>query len=169
MDYTFKITNLVVDEDPVKSFIQVEYSAEGREPVLYQTYIPKVREGHEQEDIEAFARTHSDYAISQWHRQDIDAAAASDYQETINSINVSAVTLNSPVNATTAIAPSEDTALQEQIAREQRFWLLAETDWMFTSDTPEISQAWLDYRQALRDIPSQAGFPTNIEWPTKPE
>jgi hypothetical protein len=54
-------------------------------------------------------------------------------------------------------------------ARGKRFYLLRETDYLVFSDTPEASQAWLDYRQALRDIPAQAGFPTNIVWPTQPE
>ena len=28
---------------------------------------------------------------------------------------------------------------------------------------------WTNYRQALLDVPAQAGFPNNITWPTKPE
>ena len=44
---------------------------------------------------------------------------------------------------------------------------LAATDWWGVSDrTMTTEQA--AYRQALRDIPSQAGFPTNVTWPTKP-
>jgi hypothetical protein len=44
---------------------------------------------------------------------------------------------------------------------------LSETDWRFRSDmTP--SQEWKDYCQALRDVPSQAGFPWTITWPEAP-
>lgn len=32
-----------------------------------------------------------------------------------------------------------------------------------------VPDAWKTYRQALRDIPAQSGFPTNVTWPTKPE
>ena len=32
-----------------------------------------------------------------------------------------------------------------------------------------ITDAWVAYRQALRDVPSQAGFPHSITWPTAPE
>ena len=46
--------------------------------------------------------------------------------------------------------------------------LLAETDWWAVQDRT-MTQAEKDYRQALRDIPQQEGFPTNITWPTKPE
>lgn len=53
-------------------------------------------------------------------------------------------------------------------ARGKRFYLLRETDYLVFSDTPEPSQALLDYRQALRNVPQQDGFPTNIIWPTKP-
>ena len=45
---------------------------------------------------------------------------------------------------------------------------LAETDWRFRSDM-NPSQAWIDYCQALRDVPAQAGFPYDITWPSKPE
>ena len=52
--------------------------------------------------------------------------------------------------------------------RADRNRRLAETDWRFRSDmTP--SQAWKDYCQALRDVPVQAGFPHNVQWPNKPE
>ena len=51
--------------------------------------------------------------------------------------------------------------------RQERNNLLAETDWMAVSDRT-MTQAEIDYRQALRDIPQQEGFPTDITWPTKP-
>ena len=35
--------------------------------------------------------------------------------------------------------------------------------------TTEQQQAWVDYRQALLDVPEQEGFPTNIIWPVRPE
>lgn len=34
--------------------------------------------------------------------------------------------------------------------------------------TVETQQLWAAYRQALLDIPDQAGFPTDVTWPTKP-
>ena len=51
--------------------------------------------------------------------------------------------------------------------RQQRDRLLAETDWMALSDVT-LSAEMASYRQALRDVPSQAGFPHTIVWPTKP-
>jgi hypothetical protein len=53
--------------------------------------------------------------------------------------------------------------------REKRNQLLTASDWTQTVDAPVDQVAWQDYRQALRDIPQQAGFPTDTTWPTKPE
>lgn len=56
-------------------------------------------------------------------------------------------------------------------ARDQRDKLLLDTDWIVISNIEkgtEIPTEWQSYRQALRDIPSQAGFPNNIVWPEKP-
>ena len=52
--------------------------------------------------------------------------------------------------------------------RNQRDRLLAETDWMALSDVT-MSSEMTTYRQALRDIPAQAGFPASVTWPTKPK
>lgn len=49
--------------------------------------------------------------------------------------------------------------------RKERNAKLAATDWMASSDVT-LSTAWRDYRQALRDVPSQ--LPGAITWPTEP-
>ena len=50
--------------------------------------------------------------------------------------------------------------------RAQRDKLLASSDTMALAD--RITADWTTYRQALRDVPQQAGFPNSITWPTKP-
>jgi hypothetical protein len=52
--------------------------------------------------------------------------------------------------------------------RSQRDSLLAATDWMALSDVT-LSAEMATYRQALRDITAQAGFPHSVIWPVKPE
>jgi hypothetical protein len=52
--------------------------------------------------------------------------------------------------------------------RGERGQLIAETDWMALSDSTMAAE-WATYRQALRDITNQEGFPYAVEWPTKPE
>ena len=62
-----------------------------------------------------------------------------------------------------------------RLLRQERNRRIAETDWRFRSDlTP--SQEWIDYSQALRDLPSTSspeldenGQLSNVIWPTKPE
>tara|TARA_R110000782_G_scaffold71686_1_gene143698 strand:+ start:53 stop:295 length:243 start_codon:yes stop_codon:yes gene_type:complete len=53
------------------------------------------------------------------------------------------------------------------LARELRDAFLAETDWTANSDVT-MTVEMTTYRQALRDITGQDGFPENITWPTKP-
>ena len=52
--------------------------------------------------------------------------------------------------------------------RTKRNAMLAETDWTQVADAPVDKAAWATYRQALRDMPQQGGFPTTITWPVKP-
>ena len=53
--------------------------------------------------------------------------------------------------------------------RQQRDKLLQESDWTQLSDSQIDKKIWKEYRQALRDITLQDGFPHNIVWPEKPE
>lgn len=54
--------------------------------------------------------------------------------------------------------------------RAQRNILLSNTDWTQMPDVPQATKdLWQPYRQALRDVPQQAGFPDNIVWPTPPQ
>lgn len=46
---------------------------------------------------------------------------------------------------------------------------LAETDWTQVADAPVDKAAWAAYRQALRDVTTQAGFPWTINWPEQPQ
>ena len=55
-------------------------------------------------------------------------------------------------------------------ARERRDALIAQTDWTQAQDIPDAVKAkYAVYRQALRDITSQAGFPKSIDWPLLPQ
>ena len=56
----------------------------------------------------------------------------------------------------------------ESRVREDRDRLMRETDvWALSDRTMTTEQT--AYRQALRDITDQSGFPADITWPTKPE
>lgn len=56
--------------------------------------------------------------------------------------------------------------------RARRDKLLAATDWTQTLDAPidaATRESMRAYRQALRDVPQQEGFPADIQWPELPE
>ena len=53
-------------------------------------------------------------------------------------------------------------------ARAKRNELLAASDWTQVLDAPVDQAAWAIYRQELRDITAQPGFPENINWPMQP-
>ena len=65
-----------------------------------------------------------------------------------------------------AWADAADTRIAVAVS-EERDDKLAATDWMANSDVT-MSDAWRTYRQALRDVPAQAGFPNSVTWPTEP-
>lgn len=72
-------------------------------------------------------------------------------------------------------SPATEEQKQERIQakstqiRNLRNELLKESDW---SQLPDVSNTirnnWLNYRQSLRDITDQSGFPWNVTWPTEP-
>ena len=64
------------------------------------------------------------------------------------------------------IAKDAEKTAEEVRARRNR--LLELSDPMMVSDRPTDKEAWAAYRQALRDITKQAGFPYDVEFPTKP-
>lgn len=64
--------------------------------------------------------------------------------------------------------------VQAKYIRSTRNKILAESDVMVMTDRwdtmlPENKANWTRYRQALRDVTSQEGFPQTVEWPIKPE
>lgn len=61
-----------------------------------------------------------------------------------------------------ALAPKPDDI------RATRNTLLAASDWTQLPDAPVDQTAWSAYRQALRDITDQEGFPANVVWPVPP-
>jgi hypothetical protein len=73
------------------------------------------------------------------------------------------------VTALSAEDVAAKAAAQAAQARTERARLLAASDWTQVADAPVDQAAWATYRQALRDVPKQAGFPWTVQWPTQPE
>lgn len=55
-----------------------------------------------------------------------------------------------------------------EVVRFERNAKLTASDWTQVADAPVDQAAWAAYRQALRDISAQEGFPWTIDWPTMP-
>lgn len=53
--------------------------------------------------------------------------------------------------------------------RAERDALLYASDWTQVADAPVDQAAWAAYRQALRDLPQQQGFPSVVTWPAEPQ
>ncbi len=53
--------------------------------------------------------------------------------------------------------------------RSERNAKLAATDWTQADDVPQsVKDSYAPYRQALRDVPQQSGFPNQVVWPESP-
>jgi hypothetical protein len=63
----------------------------------------------------------------------------------------------------------QDETVAAKNVREERDRLLVKSDWTQVADSPVDLVSWGIYREALRNIPNQEGFPFNVEWPQKPE
>ena len=60
--------------------------------------------------------------------------------------------------------------IAENNIRSERNTLLTQSDWTQLPDVPiSTKAAWAKYRQDLRDITAQSGYPFNVIWPEKPE
>lgn len=64
--------------------------------------------------------------------------------------------------------PAPDADFAATTIRVKRNMLLLSSDWTQVADAPVDQAAWAVYRQALRDVPSQSGFPWDVQWPVEP-
>lgn len=80
-------------------------------------------------------------------------------------------TLGGDVVDKTDVQLDSDNRSQAKQIRNDRKVILRECDWTQGNDTPlsaaQVS-AWAAYRQELRDISTQSGFPWNVVWPVAP-
>jgi len=79
---------------------------------------------------------------------------------TVTTVEMSEKEINDKKESTESIADD---------VRQKRMNLLLNSDWTQGADTPtSIKSKWTDYRQKLRDVPTQSGFPLSVTWPTEP-
>ncbi|MGM3223615.1 tail fiber assembly protein [Dickeya zeae] len=94
-----------------------------------------------------------------------------DYQDLLSQQALgNAIVFDESTQKPIAVTPASPSQTQlAEAARRQRDSLLATSDWTQAPDAPVDQQVWRTYREALRKIPEQAGFPVTIEWPLLPE
>lgn len=97
----------------------------------------------------------------------IQTGECPDGHEPFQSINNCSVGLGDPPVELLPYTPVEvDTSISIVFKRNQ---LLLESDWTQLPDIPKVTRAkWTSYRQALRDITKQEGYPLVVVWPTLP-
>jgi hypothetical protein len=67
--------------------------------------------------------------------------------------------------------PAFPDATNDQKWQQIRYWRndeIARTDWTMHTDAPTDKVAWAAYRQALRDLPAQAGLAEEAVFPAQP-
>jgi Phage tail assembly chaperone protein len=78
-------------------------------------------------------------------------------------------TLGWTINTLTSEQQAAATTAQAATVRQQRNAKLTACDWTQATDCPLTNKAdWATYRQALRDLTKESGFPWEITWPTDP-
>ena len=116
------------------------------------------------------SRTQRSNGLRMWLRKFVAENPSRWREKQINDAdgNLQAITIEA-IPQPTAEELSEQTA---QAVRAHRDRLLSQTDYLVSGDYPISDDDLADvktYRQALRDVPSQAGFPDQIEWPELPQ
>jgi hypothetical protein len=123
----------------------------------------------------SFPRDPSDEVLASWNVFPVTDKPAPNYSPATQNCGQVDPTLISGewvmTWAVTAATPEEITERTKQKAaevRQQRNVLLSACDWTQLSDAPVDSAPWAIYRQELRDVTAQAGFPWDVIWPEQP-
>ena len=191
MNYTYKFEKV----DPTNLFVQVRYMAEGHPDQIKNFVAGEMTE----EAIKDMVEVYASKVITNWKNieeapEELDLVGtevSSTYteqgrQEVVQEDFPEFDVFTEKVEEVVTETPSLVTLSYNIVPlteEEQEFVLegannayrrdrdnrLLMTDYIMFSDTAPPTQEMLDYRQALRDVPEQEGFPTNIVWPTKPE
>jgi hypothetical protein len=119
----------------------------------------------------SFPRNISDEVLAAYNVFRVKELPAPDYNSRTHRLVTQAPALVDGVWTVSRIAVAKDqaqidneNAQKAADVRAQRDRLLTETDWRFSSDM-NPSQDWIDYCQALKNVPAQTGFPWDVTWP----
>jgi hypothetical protein len=123
----------------------------------------------------SYPRNPSDAVLASWNVFPVTDKPAPDYNPATQNCNQVNPTLKAGKwEMTWAVTPatpeeiSQRTSAKESEVRQQRNALLSACDWTQLPDAPVDHTVWATYRQELRDVTAQAGFPWNVVWPEQP-
>lgn len=171
----------IVMADPLQGNFSVVYSRDGGPDYQFSQAMPPE---WTEELLHQIARDCVVHAISYWEHFDATQNVVVELSETSGQVK-SRVYLEAPAydpsteklveqitedDTTVTVAYIVEPLTEEEaaaLARSKRDRLLRSTDLYGLADI-NAPQAILDYRQALRDVPQQEGFPWTIVWPIKP-
>ena len=115
--------------------------------------------------------------IMEYEGDDFDRIPGATYVEIFPPLHPGAIKLGNDSNGNISIVRDDDkwSKLEPKLFRDfrqERNRRLAEVDWVairaYTTGTP-VSEEWVTYMQALRDLPSVTEDPANPVWPVPPE
>jgi len=123
----------------------------------------------------SFPRNPSDAVLASWNVFPVTDKPAPDYNPATQNCNqINPTRISGKWVMTWAVTPAtpkeitERTAAKSGDVRYDRNRRLADCDWTQLPDAPVPAAPWAAYRQELRDVTSQAGFPWDVVWPEAP-
>ena len=109
----------------------------------------------------------SDETLADYAVHPVTATAVPAYDSKTHEVNQTVELKNNVWTQVWTVSQLEEARASENV-RGYRNSLLKKTDYTQLTDAPGDTAAWATYRQALRDIPAQDGFPFTVTWPTEP-
>jgi hypothetical protein len=123
----------------------------------------------------SFPRNPSDAVLANWNVFPVVEQSPPEYNPANQNLNQLNPTLIDgqwlqtwQVTDASAEEIAERLERKEAEVRQQRNELLSACDWTQLPDSPADHEAWATYRQALRDVTAQEGFPWDVVWPEEP-
>ena len=123
----------------------------------------------------SFPRNPSDAVLADWNVFPVVEQSPPEYNPANQNLNQLNPTLAKKqwlqtwqVTAANAEEIAERLQDKEAEVRQQRNALLSACDWTQLPDSPADHEVWATYRQELRDVTAQEGFPWDVVWPEAP-
>ena len=174
------VTYKILQVNTAEAWASIRYSKDG-----YADYFVQVTFGDgvfNEDELHVEAQERVTEAIAYWNRLDSDTpvtlatdtgtignvtvAEHPEYDPMTHEVNVVKTVTGNDIAYTYNLVPLGDEVISSNI-RFQRDDLLHHTDSFALADRT-LSTAMQTYRQQLRDITDQDGFPNNVVWPTEP-